>query len=148
MINDGMMMKEMESQGVIAKVHKPTEWVSRMVANVKRNGDLRICIDPLHLNEALMREMHPLPVIDDILPDISGASVFSKFDLRNGYWHCQLDEHSSMLTTFQTPNGRYRWLRLPFGLCTSSEIFQKRLHQVLEGLDNCICVGIRRCIYV
>ena len=45
------------------------------------------------------------------------------------------------MTTFQTPEGRYRWLRLPFGLSVSSEIFQKRLHQALEGLKNVICVA-------
>ena len=48
------------------------------------------------------RELHPLPIMDDILPEPSNAKVFSKFDLRNGYWHRVLDE-SSYLTTFQTP---------------------------------------------
>ena len=126
---------------MITKVQQPTEWVSRMVANVKKNGDLRICIDPLHLNKVLNREPHLLPVIDDVLPEITGAHVFSKFDLHSGYWHCTLDEESSLLTTFQTPNRRYWWLRLPFGLCTSREIIQKRLHQALEGLENVICIA-------
>ena len=74
-------LRQMELQGVITKVQQPTEWVSRMAANVKKDGDLRICIDPLHLNKALKHELHPLPVIDDVLTEISGASVFSKFDL-------------------------------------------------------------------
>ena len=46
-----------------------------MVANVKKDGDLRIYIDPLHLNKALKRELHPLPVIDDVLPDLWCACV-------------------------------------------------------------------------
>ena len=71
-----------------------------MVANVKKNGDLRICIDPLHFNKALKREL-----IDDVLSEISGAFVFSKFDSHNGYLHCTLDNKSSLLTRFQTPNG-------------------------------------------
>ena len=57
-------------------------------------------------------------------------------NLRSGYWHCPLDTESSMLTTFSTPHGRYRWLRLPFGLCVSAEILQKRMDQALDGLDG------------
>ena len=112
-----------------------------MVASIKKNGDIRICIDPQALNAALKRELHPLPVIDDILPELSKARIFSKFDFRNGYWQCELDSESSMLTTFQTPFGRYRWERLPFGLAVSSEIFQKRLMTALEGLSGTICVA-------
>ena len=52
-----------------------------------------------------------------------------------------MDEPSSYLTTFQTPLGRYRWLRLPFGLAVSSEIFQKRLNAALEGLKGVVCVA-------
>ena len=76
---------------MITKIQQPTKWVPRMVANVKKVGDIRICIDPLHLNKALKRELHPLPVINYVLPEISGARVFSRVDLRSGYWHCMLD---------------------------------------------------------
>ena len=85
--------------------------------------------------------MHPLPIIEDILPELSEAKIFSKFDLRNGYWHCNLDEESSNLTTFQTPFGRYKWKRLPFGLAVSSEIFQKKLIAALDGIEGVICVA-------
>ena len=112
-----------------------------MVAATKGNGDLRVCIDPQALDKTLMRERHPLLVIDDILPEISKARVFSKIDLKNAFWHCVLDEESSYLTTFQTPFGRYRWRRLPFGLVVSSEIFAKRLLTALEGLEGVICVA-------
>lgn len=132
---------EMTEMNVISKVDEPTDWVSRMVTSIKKNGDIRICIDPQALNAALKRELHPLPVIDDILPELSKARIYSKFDLRNGYWQCELDDESSRLTTFQTPFGRYKWNRLPFGLAVSSEIFQKRLMTALEGLDGTICVA-------
>ena len=125
-------LKDLKKQNVIAKVDEPTEWCSRMVATIKKNDDIRICIDPQVLNTALKREHHPLPILDDILPNLPKARIFSKFDLSNGYWHCILDEESSKLTTFQTPVGRYIWLRLPFGLAVSSEIFQKRLITALE----------------
>ena len=135
-------LAELEKSNVICKVDKPTEWVSRMVVATKKNSsDLRLCIDPQQLNEAVIREMHPLPVIDDVLPELAKAKVFSKLDLSNGYWHCTLDEESSFLTTFQTPYGRYRWLRLPFGLAVSSEIFQKRLQTSLDGLLGVICIA-------
>ena len=62
--------------------------------------------------------------------------MFSTVYLTAGYWHCVLDDESSLLTTFATPFGRYRWRRLPFGLSASSEIFQKRINQALEGLEG------------
>ena len=60
---------------------------------------------------------------------------------KSGYLHCELDHESSLLTTFATPFGRFRWLSLPFGLKVSSEIFQKRLHQALEGLEGVRCIA-------
>ena len=71
-----------------------------------------------------------------MLPELAQAKVFSTVDLKAGYWHCVLDEESSLLTTFSTPYGRYQWLRLPFGLSVSSEIFQKRENRALEGLEG------------
>ena len=134
-------IKEMEKQKIIAKVEEPTDWVSRLVVAIKKSGDLRICIDPRELNKAVKRELYPLPVIDDVLPDLTNAKVFSSFDLKNGYWHCVLDNESSALTTFQTPVGRYKLLRLPFGLNASSEIFQKKLHMALENIDGIVCIA-------
>ncbi|XP_064111251.1 uncharacterized protein LOC135218731 [Macrobrachium nipponense] len=118
-----------------------------MVVAEKINKDIRICIDPQALNKSLEREHHPIPVIDDILPQLSKAKVFSSFDLASGYWHCVLDEKSSFLTTFQTPFGRYRWLRLPFGLNVSGEIFQKQLLLNLEKLDGVVCIADDVLIY-
>lgn len=56
-------------------------------------------------------------------------------NLRSGFLHCVLDDASSLLTTFNTPYGRYRWLRLPFGLSVSPEIFEKRVNQTLGRLE-------------
>ena len=84
----------------------------------------------------LQRERYPLPTIEDILPELANAKLFSKVDLTHGYWHCELDEESSYLPTFITGNGRFRWLRLPFGLKVSSEIFQRKLNESLMGLKG------------
>ncbi|KAK3697327.1 hypothetical protein QZH41_004727 [Actinostola sp. cb2023] len=122
--------------GVIDPVDHPTDWVNQMTVATKKSGELRICLDPRSLNKVLKREHYQLPVLEDTLHDLAKAKLFSKLDLKHGYWHCVLDEPSSILTTFATPFGRYKWKRLPFGLSVSSEIFQKRLIQALEGLPS------------
>ena len=126
---------------VITPVTEPTDWCSQISVQSKKNGNLRICLDPRSLNEALCRERYPLKTMDDVLPQLAKAKLFSKLDLAHGYWHCTLDNQSSYLTTFITPFGRYRWLRLPFGLNVSSEIFQRKLDESLEGLDGVLCVA-------
>ena len=102
----------------------------------QESGDLRLCLDPQQLNRARKRKRYPLPVIDDVLPNLSRAKVFTKIDARNGYWHVQLEDESSKLTTFDTPYGRYRWRRLPFGVSVATGIFQKRLNQALDRVDG------------
>ena len=129
-------LERLETLGVITLVEEPTECVSQIVVAMKKSGALRVCIDPKPLNEALKRERYQIPVIDDLLPDLSEARVFSKVDLASAFWHLELNEESSKLTTFSTPYGRFRWLRLPFGLNVSSEIFRKRLNQELLGLEG------------
>ena len=132
---------------IIAPVEQPTPWVSSLVVTTKTSGALRISIDPRPLNKALKRETYQMPVLDELLPELAQAKVFSTVDLRSGFWHCVLDEQSSLLTTFSTPHGRYRWLRLPFGLSVSPEIFQKRLNQAIEGLDGVLNIADDILIY-
>ena len=116
-------------------------WVSSLAVATKKSGALRVCIDPRPLNEALKRETYQIPILDEILPELSQAKVFSTVDLGLGYWHCVLDHEFSRLTTFSTPFRRYRWRRLPFGLSVSSEIFQKRVHQALEGMSGALDIA-------
>ena len=129
-------LTRLEELGVIKAVDTPTDWVSSLVLVKKPNGKLRVCIDPQPLNKALKRSHYPLPVIDDLLPDLSKAKVFSVCDVKNGFWHVELDEDSSYLTTFGTPFGRYRWLKMPFGISPAPEYFQHRLDQAIEGLPG------------
>ena len=81
--------------------------MSSLVVVEKPNEKLRICIDPVHLNKALKRSHYPLAVIEDVLPELADVKVFSKADLKDGFLHIELDNESSLLTTFQTPWGRY-----------------------------------------
>ena len=126
---------------VLAPVDEATPWVSQLAVTQKKSGELRLCLDPRELNKSLMREHYTLPVLEETLHELGESRVFSKADLSSGYWHIQLDEESSLMTTFQTCYGRYRWLRLPFGTCVSSEIFQKKLHEALQGLQGIACIA-------
>ena len=133
-------LQRLVDESIIVPIDEPTDWVSQMSVAEKKAG-IRICIDPRPLNEVLKREHYKLPVLDDVLPELTSTCKFSVCDLKSGYLHCELDHESSLLTTFATPFGRFRWLRLPFGLKVSSEIFQKRLHQALEGLEGVRCIA-------
>ena len=134
-------------QEVITPVHEPTDWVSNIVIATKKSGELRICINPQGLNKALKRERYQLPILEDFLPNLAQAKVFSTLDLKAGYWHVELDEQSSFLTTFSTPYGRYRFLRLPFGCNVSSEIFQRKLTEAIGDLPGILCVADDIMIY-
>ena len=134
-------LEKMEQNGIIKKVTQATEWVSSMVAAEKKNTDeLRICIDPRDLNQALMRPHHALKTVDDILTVMSGATVFSKFDAKSGFWHIKLDDKSSYYTTFNTPFGRYRFLKMPYGITFGSQVIQHALENLMEGYSCKIIV--------
>ena len=81
----------MESLRVISKVDQPTEWCAGMVVVPKKSGGLRICVDFKPLNESVLREIHPLPSVDEILAQLEGAKVFSKLDANSEY-HLQEDQ--------------------------------------------------------
>ena len=127
---------ELERKAVLAKVTTPTDWISSMVAVRKPSGKLRICLDPQDLNRALKRPHYPMPKVQEILPHLPDAKVFSILDAKDGFWQVKLDEESSYRTTFWTPFGRYRWLRMPFGISTAPEEFQRRQHELFEGLPG------------
>ena len=98
-------LKKLVEQKIISPVDQPTPWVNSVVVTTKKSGALRICVDPRPLNKALKRETYPMPILDEILPELSKAKVFSTVDLRSDFWHCVLDDESSLLTTFNTPYG-------------------------------------------
>ena len=92
--------------GVLCKVDQPTDWVNNLVVVEKRNGSLRLCLDPKDLNKAIKREHHKIPTINEISSELAGKKVFSTLDLKDGYWQIELDRESSLLCTFTTPFGR------------------------------------------
>ena len=128
-------LDNMQADGIITKVTESTEWVSSMVAAKKKNTEeLRICIDPRDLNKALMRPQHPLKTIEEVASSIPNATVFSILDAKCAFWHIPLDKKFSYYTTFNTIFGRYRYLRMPYGITSGSEVYQQAIEQLLEGL--------------
>jgi len=98
---------------IIAPVNAPTAWVSALLVVKKPNGKARICTDPRPLNKAMKCSNYHMPTINDVLPQLAKARIYSTVDVRSGFWNVKLDTESSLLTTFETPFARYRWLCLP-----------------------------------
>ena len=96
-------LNRLTQKKVISPIQKPTDWVSSMIAAKKPDGKICLCIDPHYLNIALKRSHYPLPVIEEILPELSKAKIFSKVDLKEGFLQVELDEECIKLTVFQTP---------------------------------------------
>ena len=128
-------LDELVDRKVIIPVTEPTQWVSSMLAIVKPNK-VRICIDPRDLNRAIRREHYQLPTIDEVASRLTGAKKFTLCDAKDGFHQILLDDASSFLTTFNTPFGRYRWARMPFGISSAPEVWQRRMHEFVENLEG------------
>ena len=116
-------LDSLEVQGIIKSVTQPTKWINSMAA-VRKPGKLRICIGPKDLIKAIKQPHYPLLTLKDILPKLAKAKIFSVLYANKGFWQVQLDEESSLLTTFWTPFGRFRWLQMPFEISSAPEEFQ------------------------
>ena len=93
-------IQHMLDNGVIHTVMEPTRWCAPMVAVKKRNGSLRICVDPKQLNKAVERENYSLPILEDIAPKLKDSTTFSKLDAASEFWQIPLEEASQLLTIF------------------------------------------------
>ena len=100
-------LNDMEAQGVISKMQNPTQWCAGMVIVSKKSGGVRVCVDIKPLNRCVLREYHPLPKVNEVLAQLTGAVMFSKLDTNSGFWQVPLSKNSRELTTFLTPFGRY-----------------------------------------
>lgn len=129
-------LNRMTELGIIKRIEEPTEWVNSLVIVEKKNGDLRLCLDPKDLNQYIKREHHHIPTKSEITSNMANAKFFSKLDASSGFWQIPLDEESAKLCTFNTPHGRYCFLRLPFGISSAPEVFHRTVVQLFEGLDG------------
>ena len=115
-------------------VTKPTLWITSMLAVPIKNRPIRICLDPKDLNKAILLENYRMPTIEDIATRLLEAKLFSVLDTKNEFWQVKLNEESPYLATFHTPFGRYRGCKLPFGINSAPEVFQRIMHELIEGL--------------
>ena len=119
-------------EGIIKEVHEHTEWINSIVPVMKEDDSLRLCLDQIDLNKAINRNQWYARTLDDILPELAQSKYFTIKDATSGFWHIPLDFRSNLLTTFNTPLGKYRWIRMSFGLKVSGDVFKERLDKVLR----------------
>ena len=129
-------LTRMESLDVIEKVNIPTSWVNCTMIIVKPNGTLRIYINPQDLNKAIRCEHYPTQTINEVVTRMPDATVFSILETTSGFWQIKLDQESRKLCTFNIPFGRYMFKRLPIGLSSSQDVFQRVMTQMFEDLEG------------
>jgi hypothetical protein len=108
---------------------------------MKKDGSVCICVHLKKLYQSVLCERYILLTVDELLPKLTGAKVFSSLDAASGFWAIPLDNESAKLTTFITPFSHYHFKRLPFGISSAPEIFQRKMHDILKGLPGAILYG-------
>lgn len=111
-----------------------SEFSSQVVVVKKKDGTPRVCIDYRQLNKNVIKDSYPLPLIDDLLDKLQDANMFSTIDLRNAFFHLEIEPKSRKYTSFVTHNGQYQFLRAPFGLCISPTVFQRYINTIFKDL--------------
>ena len=102
---------------------------------------MRFCVDFRRMNDATIKDAHPLPRIDDTLESLHGAQYFTTLDLKSGYWQVPIKEEDKEKTTFRTSSGQlYEFNQLPFGLCNAPATFSRLMDRTLAGLAWNICL--------
>ena len=131
--------------GVLKPVHEATPWINSFVLVEGKdkigNLKLRICLDPTNLNIAIVREPCHFKTPEDIAHLLVDACIMSVCDCKNGYWHQQLDEVSSFLTTFKTELGRFSYTVMPFGVTVAGDVFQCKLGECFGYIKQAIVIA-------
>jgi transposase InsO family protein len=120
----------MLKQGVIEPSH--AQWASPVVLIPKPDGSIRFCIDYRRLNALTVRDVYPLPRMDECLDSLGDAEYFSTLDANTGFWQIEVAEEDRDKTTFSCHVGMYRFLRMPFGLVNAPATFQRAMDIILS----------------
>ena len=129
-------LEMLTKKGIIEKAHNNSEWINKLVIVEKPNGTIRLCLNPKDLNDALKKDYYEIPTINDLKSKLQNAKYFSVVDLKDGFWQIPLSRKSKNYCTFSTKFGNYCFKRLPFGLSTSAEVFQKYNEEIFGDIPN------------
>ena len=128
---------KLEKDGIIRR--SSSNWSAPLHMVMKPDGTWRPCGDYRRLNLATTPDTYPLPNIQDLSSRLHDCSIFSKLDLRKGYYQIPVQEGDIHKTAVITPFGLWEFLRMPFGLRNAGQSFQRFMDEVLSGLDFAFC---------
>ncbi|KAE9263517.1 hypothetical protein PR003_g33132, partial [Phytophthora rubi] len=128
----------MLSQGVIEEGEGA--WGFPVVIVRKKDGSVRFYIDYRALNAVTVKDVYPLPRVDETLEALHGSRRFTSLDLHSGYWQLAVAEKDKPNTAFTTRRGLFQFRRMPFGLCNAPSTFQRLMDCVLRGLTWICCL--------
>ena len=132
-------VQETIQDGVIRPSTSP--WASPVVMVKKKDNTMRFCVDFRKVNDAIIKDAHPLPRIDHTLESLHGAKYFSTLDLQSGYWQVPIREGDKQKTAFRTSSGQlFEFNQLPFSLCNAPATFSRLMDKTLDGLAWNICL--------
>jgi hypothetical protein len=117
-------LNRMLEAGIIELVEE-SEWISPMVVQEKKTGEIRIYVDLRKLNDACLHDPFPTPFIDEVLDNVGGQEVYSFTDGFSGYHHIQITKEDHQKTKFSTEWGSYQYTVMPFGLKNAPTIFSR-----------------------
>ena len=136
-----IQLQELMDKGFIRPSVLP--WGAFVLFVKKKDGTLRMCIDYRQINKVTMKNRYPLPRIEDLFYHLKGAGVFSKIDLRLGYYRLRVKDVDVTKTAFRTRYGHYEFLVMPFALTNAPVAFMDLMNRVFRPyVDQFVVVFI------